>query len=79
MREIHLGGHDDRGDYLLDAHNNPVCDPVWELYIKVMQQQPHIPTLIEWDNDLPEFGVLQQQAEQARTIQQRASLSAAML
>lgn len=79
VREIHLGGHDDRGDYLLDAHNNPVCGPVWDLYARVMQQYPHTPTLIEWDNDLPEFLVLQQQAEQARTIQQRASLTAATL
>ena len=73
VREIHLGGHDDRGDYLLDAHNNPVCDPVWELYAGVMQQWPHIPTLIEWDNDLPAFSVLQQQAQQATTIQQQAT------
>ena len=73
VHEIHLGGHDDRGDYLLDAHNNPVCDPVWELYDEVMQQWPHIPTLIEWDNDLPAFSVLEQQAQQASTIQQQAT------
>jgi len=65
VKEIHLGGYDDRGDYLLDAHNNPVAEPVWQLYSEFMQDNNHIPTLIEWDNDLPSFDILQQQAIKA--------------
>lgn len=65
VQEIHLGGYDDRGDYLLDAHNSPVTEPVWQLYSEFMQENNHIPTLIEWDNELPDFKVLMQQAGQA--------------
>jgi len=68
VKEIHLGGYDDRGAYLLDAHNNPVTSAVWKLYEEFMQLNKNIPTLIEWDNDLPEFKILQQQAEQADAV-----------
>jgi len=71
--EIHLGGYDDRGDYLLDAHNNMVTPPVWQLYAEVMQFNHDIPTLIEWDNDLPDFEVLQDQATLANDIASQPS------
>jgi len=68
VNEIHLGGHEDRGDYLLDAHNNEVTQAVWALYESVMKFHPDIPTLIEWDNALPEFDVLLRQADIANDI-----------
>jgi len=71
--EIHLGGYDDRGDYLLDAHNNEVTPPVWQLYAEVMQFNQDIPTLIEWDNDLPDFKLLQRQADLANEIANQPS------
>lgn len=72
VQEIHLAGFDDKGDYLLDAHNNKVSEPVWSLYKHIMQKIPNVATLIEWDNDLPEFSVLLSEARKANTIQQRA-------
>ena len=71
--EIHLAGFaEDRdavGDRLLiDAHNNPVDAAVWSLYRSVIAKIGPVPTLIEWDNDVPPLAVLLEQAAQARTI-----------
>lgn len=68
VREIHLAGFDDRGSYLLDAHNNPVTDDVWQIFHNVMHRAPHIPALIEWDNDIPELSVLLAEADKAEAI-----------
>lgn len=68
VKEIHLGGFEQREGYLLDAHNNPVADDVWRLFRHVMEYAAHIPALIEWDNNIPAFAVLQQQAQQAEHI-----------
>ncbi len=69
--EIHLGGHEEEEDehgapLLIDAHNNPVVDPVWALYDYALAQTGPTPTLIEWDNDIPEWSVLSAEAERAR-------------
>lgn len=71
VREIHLAGYEDRDSYLLDAHNNRVSPPVWELYEKVIREYPDIPTLIEWDNDIPSFAVLREEADAASALMQR--------
>ncbi|WP_306118730.1 MULTISPECIES: DUF692 domain-containing protein [unclassified Roseitalea] len=76
--EIHLAGHseqtDDEGDPLLiDSHDRPVADPVWALYDAVIAATGPIPTLVEWDSDLPEWPVLRAQAEAANRILSAAS------
>jgi uncharacterized protein len=76
VREIHLAGHateeDDEGKPLLiDAHDRPVADPVWALFDKVIATRGLVPTLIEWDNDLPEWSVLKSEAEKANDILSR--------
>ncbi len=71
VREIHLAGYEDRDSYLLDAHNNRVSPPVWELYEEVISEYPDIPTLIEWDNDIPSFTVLREEADAASALMQR--------
>ena len=58
VKEIHLGGFTDKGSYLLDAHDHPVAQPVWDLYEQAMNKFTHTPTLIEWDNCLPSFDTL---------------------
>jgi len=68
IREIHLAGYEDKGDYLIDAHNNRVSDPVWALYADVVQQLPDVPVLIEWDNDLPALEILLDEAARAERI-----------
>ena len=71
VQEIHLAGYDDRGDYLLDAHNNKVSEPVWSLYEYVIKKIPNVATLIEWDNDLPEFSVLLGEAKKPMTLREK--------
>ena len=73
VREIHLGGHheaaDDTGSPLLiDAHGTPVADAVWTLYAQVITRTGPIPTLIEWDNDVPDWPTLRDQAVVAENI-----------
>jgi len=68
--QIHLAGHsadqDEAGNCLLiDSHNQPVAQPVWELYDVAIEQFGAIPTLIEWDDDLPEFTRLRAEASAA--------------
>ena len=71
--EIHLAGHasqeDDEGDLLLiDSHDGPVADAVWKLYRIVIAQCGPIPTLIEWDSQIPDWPVLKAEAAAAQEI-----------
>jgi uncharacterized protein len=71
--EIHLGGHDEDADdhgaaLLIDSHGKAVVDPVWALYAHTLARGGAKPTLIEWDNDVPAWSVLQAEATQAAAI-----------
>lgn len=71
--EIHLAGHseqaDDEGDLLLiDSHDCPVADAVWKLFEMVIGQCGPIPTLVEWDSDIPAWPVLSTEAAAAQAI-----------
>lgn len=79
--EIHLGGHDEEtlpdGPLLIDAHGSEIAAPVWALYARVIARTGPLPTLIEWDADVPAFPVLMAEAERARAIlRQQDSLEA---
>lgn len=68
--EIHLGGHDaDRDEtgapLLIDAHGAPVAEPVWTLFAEVIALTGPLPSLIEWDNDVPDWPTLRAEAERA--------------
>lgn len=65
--EIHLAGHarDDAAALLIDDHGAPVADAVWQLYVDVLARTGPVPTLIEWDNDVPAYRVLRDQVRQA--------------
>ncbi|ASA56253.1 DUF692 domain-containing protein [Vibrio gazogenes] len=72
VRQIHLAGYAiDQNEVVplrIDSHDREVTDDVWQLYQYTLQQWGDKPTLIEWDGQLPEFGVLQQQATMADQI-----------
>jgi uncharacterized protein (UPF0276 family) len=75
--EFHLGGHDeDQDDHgaplLIDSHGTEVVDPVWALFEYTMGKSGPRPTLIEWDNDVPDWSVLAQEASRADHILARA-------
>jgi uncharacterized protein (UPF0276 family) len=78
VKEIHLGGHDEQSDdagapLLIDAHGSPVADPVWALFSRVIEAAGPLPTLIEWDNDVPDFATLADEAAAAGRILARAT------
>ena len=73
VMEIHLGGHhedvDEAGQTLLiDAHGTPIADPVWALYCHVIAHTGPMATLIEWDNDVPDWPALRAEADAAEQI-----------
>ena len=68
IREIHLAGHHDAGDCLIDTHDTQVCDKVWQLYRHALRCHGSKPTLIEWDTDIPALPVLLQEAAKAQAI-----------
>jgi len=70
--QFHLAGHADKGEYLFDTHNARVIDPVWKLYEKALEKWGKISTLIEWDEDIPDFSVLSQEASKARCYYEKA-------
>lgn len=65
VQEIHLAGFDRLGDLLIDTHGKLVAEPVWALYREALARFGAVPTLIEWDTDIPELGVLLGEAEKA--------------
>ena len=71
--EIHLAGHatqtdDDGLPLLMDSHDRAVADPVWALYRAIIERRGPIPTLVEWDNDVPDWPVLSREARSAQAI-----------
>jgi uncharacterized protein (UPF0276 family) len=71
--EIHLAGHAeiDSGDnarLLVDAHDRSVADDVWALFRRFIQRSGPVPTLIEWDNDIPSWPRLHEEARLADAI-----------
>lgn len=82
VREIHLGGHDEQADetgapLLIDAHGTPVAEPVWTLYGHVIARTGPLPTLIEWDNDVPAWPVLAAEARRTEAALARARIARA--
>lgn len=75
--EIHLGGHTEEelpsGPLLIDAHGTPVADPVWSLYAAVLTWTGPVPTLIEWDNDVPPWSDLLAEVLRAQSLLDHAS------
>jgi uncharacterized protein len=64
--QFHLAGHSDHGSYLLDTHDHPIRPEVWKLYEHAVWRFGRVSTLIEWDDNIPEFEVLAAAADEAR-------------
>lgn len=80
-REIHLAGHDQDASpgepLLIDAHGSTVADPVWRLYERAIARLGPVATLIEWDNNVPEWPVLRAEADRADALIARLRAKAA--
>ncbi|HET6424396.1 MAG TPA: DUF692 domain-containing protein, partial [Planctomycetaceae bacterium] len=66
--QFHLAGHTNCGTHLIDTHDGPVIDPVWQLYREARALAPGAATLLEWDARIPEFPVLEAEIAKARAI-----------
>jgi uncharacterized protein (UPF0276 family) len=60
--QIHLAGYTDMETYLFDTHSKPVYPEVWDLFSRFIARAPHVPILIEWDEDIPDFSRLEEEA-----------------
>ncbi len=72
VQEIHLAGHSlnvvGSREIRIDTHGSQVCEPVWALYRAALSRFGPVPTLIEWDTDIPELDVLIAEADKANRI-----------
>lgn len=69
--EIHLAGYADLGDIVIDDHGSRVHAPVWQVYEHALARLGALPTLVEWDTELPALAVLLDEAGQAARLQRR--------
>ncbi len=74
--EIHLAGYHDGGTLVIDDHGSPVHEPVWQVYRHALRRLGPVPTLIEWDTDIPAFEVLLGQASLAEAAWHQVERSA---
>lgn len=65
--QIHMAGHHDTGDVLIDTHEGPILNPVWDLYDFTLQEMGRaVSTLIEWDTNVPALGEVLAEARRAQ-------------
>jgi uncharacterized protein (UPF0276 family) len=69
VAQFHLAGHLDRGDILIDTHEGQIIDAVWGLYAYAVEKLGRVPTLVEWDTDVPELETVLAESERARTTE----------
>jgi uncharacterized protein (UPF0276 family) len=67
--QIHLAGHTDMGAYLFDTHDGPVIETVWDLYREAVRRFGRVSTLVEWDDRVPDLGIVCAEAERARAVE----------
>ena len=67
VRQMHLAGHTP-GDILIDTHDRPVCEDVWDLYALAVKRFGYAATMIERDDDIPPLDELLRELDRARTI-----------
>ncbi len=75
--QLHLAGHQDNGDHLVDTHDAPVCPAVWDLYAYTVQRLGEVPAMIERDDHIPPLEELLAELDHARALARRAQEVAA--
>ena len=68
VHQFHLAGHSDKGTFLHDTHDQPIVDPVWDLYAQALRRFGQVSTLIEWDDHIPPFAAVHAAALHAKAI-----------
>jgi uncharacterized protein (UPF0276 family) len=70
--QIHLAGHLNLGTHIVDTHDGHVIDAVWALYDYTIRTKGMIPTMVEWDENIPEFDVLLAELAKAKKAASQA-------
>src|SRR6201981_3008007 len=78
VAQIHIAGHSKYEKYILDTHDHPVLDPVWKLYDRAIERVGHTATLLEWDDNIPSFREVHEEALQADRILSKTVLARAV-
>lgn len=74
VKQIHLSGHTNKGTHIVDTHDDHVIDEVWNLYKYVVNKAGRVPnTMIEWDDNIPEFRELFAELEKAKVVAKNAA------
>lgn len=68
VQQIHLAGHMNKGDYMIDTHDHEIIDAVWSLYAESVKKFGHVSTMIERDDDIPPLTTLLNELQKARDI-----------
>jgi uncharacterized protein (UPF0276 family) len=71
--QVHLAGHTNHGTHILDTHDGPAIDAVWDLYARLCARTGPVSTLFEWDASIPPLADVQAEAEKARPLREAAS------
>jgi uncharacterized protein len=77
VQQIHLAGHSQQGPYLIDTHDAPILEPVWELYQAAIERFGRVATMIERDDNIPPLDDLLHELDRARSISHLADVKAA--
>lgn len=72
VQQIHLAGHENHGDYIIDTHDAPVIEPVWDLYHYAISKFGEVSTMIERDDNIPELNILLNELNIAKQLSRQA-------
>jgi len=78
IAQIHIAGHSKYEKYILDTHDHPVIDPVWKLYARAIEKAGHTATLLEWDDSIPTFQEVHDEAFKANRFLAKSILACAV-
>jgi len=70
VRQIHLAGPSQEEGFVFDTHSSPVPNSVWDLYKIFIQLKSNVPVIIEWDENIPAFDILENEANKVKFIQE---------
>lgn len=68
----HVAGHTHKGTHIVDTHSDHVVDKVWQMYERLHEKHGGRSTMVEWDDDIPEFSVVHNEVLKAQVYRDRA-------
>ncbi|KTD60338.1 hypothetical protein Lsan_2116 [Legionella santicrucis] len=79
VAQIHLAGHSNHGHYIIDTHDAPVIQPVWDLYAATLQRLGPVSTMIERDDNMPPLADLLAEIKHAQEIAESVTIDEVLL